>query len=524
MNPPSFRRGGGGGGGSGSGGRHVNDVNVLNIPLVHLPLRPSSLKLLQQAGFVTSREVVQAKQQGQGSSNGSNGHGGGSLAAFAAELSNTTTLSQAASLYREVVDLASSLSSSSSSRQDENNDSNHRPAQQQQQHHHPHHKSPLAVASSTSALSLLQSHGGGGNATTSSSVEAMTLSSPPIGIVTFCRPVDQLLGGGIALQSVTEISGMPGTGKTQWGMQLAVDARLPLLVGGVAGECIYLDTEGSFAPERCYTMARALVHHVVVGQKKRQQQLLDANPLAPSLPSLPSNFTPENILQGIHVLRVHDVAAQAAALLGAIPRLLQERQAAGSPVRLIVIDSMAFHYRAAAATATSTTSSSSSVGDFMDRTRQLTRMASHLAELAMTFQVAVVALNQMTTKVVAPTVAAGDSNRSTTSMDHRHEVVPALGEAWAHAVTTRLLLVNHDDNDSHEPNTTTSSMNNNNNNKTVLRRSCHLIKSPCLAPGRAFFQVCESGIRGLEFQDRQRQHEVKQQQQQQQHASKRHRA
>jgi hypothetical protein len=64
----------------------------------------------------------------------------------------------------------------------------------------------------------------------------------------------------------------------------------------------------------------------------------------------------------------------------------------------------------------------------------------------MSFNVAVVALNQMTTKVVATAAAPGNHhiNMTTTSMD-RHEVVPALGEAWAHAVTTRLLLVNHDE-------------------------------------------------------------------------------
>lgn len=34
-------------------------------------------------------------------------------------------------------------------------------------------------------------------------------------IVTFCRALDTLLGGGIPLQAITEVSGTPGVGKTQ---------------------------------------------------------------------------------------------------------------------------------------------------------------------------------------------------------------------------------------------------------------------------------------------------------------------
>ena len=34
-------------------------------------------------------------------------------------------------------------------------------------------------------------------------------------IVTFCRQLDDLLGGGIALRQITEVCGAPGVGKTQ---------------------------------------------------------------------------------------------------------------------------------------------------------------------------------------------------------------------------------------------------------------------------------------------------------------------
>jgi predicted ATP-dependent serine protease len=52
-------------------------------------------------------------------------------------------------------------------------------------------------------------------------------------IVTFCKRIDTLLGGGISLGSLTELAGLPGTGKTQLAMQLCVNARLPTRLGGV---------------------------------------------------------------------------------------------------------------------------------------------------------------------------------------------------------------------------------------------------------------------------------------------------
>jgi RecA/RadA recombinase len=45
-----------------------------------------------------------------------------------------------------------------------------------------------------------------------------------------------MLGGGFPRGELTEIFGTPGTGKTQLAMQLAVNAQIPTLFGGVGGE------------------------------------------------------------------------------------------------------------------------------------------------------------------------------------------------------------------------------------------------------------------------------------------------
>ncbi|XP_029784606.1 DNA repair protein RAD51 homolog 3 isoform X5 [Suricata suricatta] len=52
-------------------------------------------------------------------------------------------------------------------------------------------------------------------------------------IITFCSALDNILGGGIPLTKTTEICGVPGVGKTQLCLQLAVDVQIPECFGGV---------------------------------------------------------------------------------------------------------------------------------------------------------------------------------------------------------------------------------------------------------------------------------------------------
>lgn len=96
----------------------------------------------------------------------------------------------------------------------------------------------------------------------------------------------------------------------------------------------------------------------------------------------------------------------------------------------------------------------------MARTRSLTNIAAFLSDLAATFDLAVVVINQMTTKVG----------------EHEARLVPALGESWAHATTTRILLSRTD-------------------HPTI--RKCTLVKSPHKASGMAMYDVREAGIRDV---------------------------
>ena len=64
------------------------------------------------------------------------------------------------------------------------------------------------------------------------------------------RELDKLLGGGLETGSITEIFGEFRTGKTQLSHTLAVTCQLPISQGGGEGKCLYIDTEGTFRPER----------------------------------------------------------------------------------------------------------------------------------------------------------------------------------------------------------------------------------------------------------------------------------
>ena len=45
-----------------------------------------------------------------------------------------------------------------------------------------------------------------------------------------------MLDGGIWRGELTEVVGTPGVGKTQLGMQLAIDVQIPVVLGGTGGE------------------------------------------------------------------------------------------------------------------------------------------------------------------------------------------------------------------------------------------------------------------------------------------------
>ncbi|KAG2454632.1 hypothetical protein HYH02_000473 [Chlamydomonas schloesseri] len=275
---------------------------------------------------------------------------------------------------------------------------------------------------------------------TVSAAELLASAAATPRIVTMCRELDDLLDGGVHAGQVTEFCGVPGVGKTQLGMQLAINVQLPQALLGVEGQAVYIDTEGSFMAERCADIAESAVRHVhtmadrhaAMGRTDLQQQLRGGE----------RPFSLEGLLRGIYLFRVHDHVEQLG-LVHLLPRFLEQYRG----VRLVVIDSVTFHFR-------------QDFPDMAQRTRVVTGMAQQLISLAQTYNVAVVLMNQVTTKVLE----GGGS-----------KLVPALGESWGHAASTRVMLTWGPDNERH----------------------AQLVKSPHLPPGDAAYAVTSDGVRGL---------------------------
>ncbi|KAG9314022.1 Rad51-domain-containing protein [Chiua virens] len=74
-------------------------------------------------------------------------------------------------------------------------------------------------------------------------------------ISTGSKSVDAILGGGLMSQSISEVYGEFRTGKTQMAHTMCVVAQLPPELGGASGKVAYIDTEGTFRPDRIRSIA-----------------------------------------------------------------------------------------------------------------------------------------------------------------------------------------------------------------------------------------------------------------------------
>jgi DNA repair protein RadA len=128
-------------------------------------------------------------------------------------------------------------------------------------------------------------------------------------ISTSSNNLDDLLMGGIEPGAVTELFGEYRTGKTQLAHQLCVNVQLSYEEGGLEGSALYIDTEGTFRPERLIQMAMA--------------KDLDHN----------------SILKNITVGRAYNSDHQIL-LVKESPKIIREKN-----IKLIIVDSLIGHFR-----------------------------------------------------------------------------------------------------------------------------------------------------------------------------------
>jgi len=89
-----------------------------------------------------------------------------------------------------------------------------------------------------------------------SAAEMLQMRRNMITLTTGASQLDALLGGGVETGQITEIFGEFRCGKTQICHTLCVACQLPIENGGGESKALYIDTEGTFRPERLVSIAQ----------------------------------------------------------------------------------------------------------------------------------------------------------------------------------------------------------------------------------------------------------------------------
>ncbi|MHC3129190.1 MAG: DNA repair and recombination protein RadA [Candidatus Bathyarchaeota archaeon] len=191
--------------------------------------------------------------------------------------------------------------------------------------------------------------------------------------------LNELMGGGIETQAMTELIGEYGVGKTQISLTLCVMVQRPVEQGGLNGNAVYVDTEGTFIPERVFQIAESL------------------------------GLDPHETLGNIFLARAYNSSHQCL-LTDHLFKFCPENN-----VKLVVVDSMIGHFRG------------EYVGreNLSERQQKLNSQLHKLLRLTEAYNLAVVITNQVQAN---PTAFFGDPNR------------PAGGNVMAHASTHRVYL------------------------------------------------------------------------------------
>jgi len=104
----------------------------------------------------------------------------------------------------------------------------------------------IRAARSSSALSFIRAD------------ELLKMRQNVLRLTTGSRAMDELLGGGLETQTITEFYGAYGSGKSQMCHELCVNVQLPPERGGLGAAALYIDTENTFRTERILQMAQHL--------------------------------------------------------------------------------------------------------------------------------------------------------------------------------------------------------------------------------------------------------------------------
>ena len=151
--------------------------------------------------------------------------------------------------------------------------------------------------------------------------------------------VDDLLGGGLETQSITEVYGEFGAGKSQVTHQMAVNVQLPTEYGGLRGSAIFVDSEDTFRPERIDDMVRGLDDEIL--QVTMDDREIEGTPDDEAALEALVN----DVLDKIHVAKAFNSNHQIL-LAEKAKEVASDHEDSEWPVRLLCVDSLTAHFRA----------------------------------------------------------------------------------------------------------------------------------------------------------------------------------
>ena len=191
--------------------------------------------------------------------------------------------------------------------------------------------------------------------------------------------LDDLFLGGIETQAVTELYGEFGSGKSQICHTMCITAGQPIESGGLNSGVIYIDTEGTFRPERLEQISSS------------------------------RNIDPVRALQNVAVCKVYN-SAHLELIVKNLGKYIDDYKA-----KLVIVDSIISLHRA----------EFSGRGTLADRQQRLNSIMHKLLRISEIYNIAIIVTNQVQS---APDTFFGDPTK------------PTGGNVIGHASTYRVYL------------------------------------------------------------------------------------
>ncbi|XP_060536370.1 DNA repair protein RAD51 homolog 3-like [Cylas formicarius] len=202
-------------------------------------------------------------------------------------------------------------------------------------------------------------------------------------ILSYIRELDIVLRDEIVAKRIIELTGLPGSGKTQVCFQLCITTQLPHVIGGAEGHVVYFNTNKNFSQRRLAELTKIFLEN------------LKSNSCA--------NITWQSILKNIFVFNIRNFE-QLFASITYLETFLPNKK-----VKLVIIDSFTYPFKQV---------------NIEDRTCLIYNFMEKLQNVANAYDFAVVLTNDMTTRI----------------LEEKASYVPSFGDSFFHRVNTRIKL------------------------------------------------------------------------------------